>query len=52
MFFLLRLTDSTLSTDYCHVFKLFLLVFLGWVGVTVSRRLEYHVENNERYLIG
>jgi len=24
--------DGILSTDYCHVFKVFLLIFLGWVG--------------------
>jgi len=27
--FLLRLIDGTLSTDHCHVFKLFLIIFLG-----------------------
>jgi len=37
--FLLRLIDGILSTDYCDVFKLFLLIFLGWVGVVVSRKL-------------
>jgi len=37
--FLLRLIDGILSTDHCHVFKLFLLIFLGWFGVVVSRRL-------------
>jgi len=26
------------STEYCHVFGLFLLIFLGCVGVVVSRR--------------
>jgi len=30
--FLLRLMDGILTTDYCHIFKLFLLIFLGWVG--------------------
>ena len=39
LFFLLSLIDGILSTDYRHLFKLFLLIFLGWVGVVVSRRL-------------
>ena len=46
-----RLMGAILSTEYCNVFKLFLLIFLCWVGVIVSR-LTTSRENYERSLIG
>jgi len=36
--FLLSLMDNILSSVYYHVFKLSSIIFLGWVGVVVSRR--------------
>ena len=37
--FFIRADGWYTSTKYCHLSKLFLLIFLGWVGVVVSRRL-------------
>ena len=34
-FITVMLMDGILSTDYWHAFKLFLLVFLGWIAVVV-----------------
>jgi len=38
--YLLSLMDGILSTDYSHVIKLFSPIFLGWIGVVVSRRFK------------